>query len=66
MNLMKGRLEDFNNYTRCIREYFYKDKTEVDKGYLHHKIGSRKCNIINKNFDLIANPDKFFEKYLDK
>ena len=50
MNLMKGRIEDFNNYTRCIREYFYKDKTEVDKGYLHHKIGSRKCNIINKNF----------------
>jgi len=33
MSLMKGWLEDFNNYTRCIREYFYKDKTEVDKGY---------------------------------
>lgn len=50
MNFMKGWLEDFNIYTRCIREYFYKDKTEVDKGYLHHKIASRKFNIINKNF----------------
>lgn len=50
MNLMKGWLEDFNIYTRCIREYFYKDKTEADKGYLYHKIASKKSNIINKNF----------------
>lgn len=47
---MKGWLEDFNIYTRCIREYFYKDKTEADKGYLYHKIASKKSNIINKNF----------------